>query len=269
MTIQENDPTTEIPRTDGGGAAIELDGVTKSFGDGRPVLEDLDLRIAEGAITTVLGPSGTGKSVLLKHVLGLLEPDRGRVRVFGEDLWSITLPQRRALRTRFGVLFQDGALFGSMNLFDNVAFPLRRHTDLDEDDVEEKVMSRLQEVGLEDSAGKAPNEISGGMRKRAGFARALVMDPEILLFDEPDSGLDPVRTSLLNDLVLRIHAEQGGTYVLVTHDIHTARKVSDDVGVLHGGRLVHFGPAAEAFDSDDDFVRQFLNGESDGPLGMD
>ncbi|NMO91476.1 ABC transporter ATP-binding protein [Actinomycetospora sp. TBRC 11914] len=269
MTIQENVPTTEIPRADGGGAAIELEGVTKSFGGGPPVLDDLDLRLREGAITTVLGPSGTGKSVLLKHVLGLLEPDRGRVRVFGEDLWAMTLAQRRALRTRFGVLFQDGALFGSMDLFDNVAFPLRRHTELDEDEVEEKVMTRLREVGLEDSKDKAPNEISGGMRKRAGFARALVMDPEILLFDEPDSGLDPVRTNLLTDLVLRIHEEHGGTYVLVTHDIATARKVSDDVGVLYRGRLVHSGPADEAFESDDEFVRQFLSGDSDGPLGMD
>jgi len=268
MTINDA-PTTRIPRQDrSGGAAVELEGVSKSFGDSA-VLDGLDLRIAEGAITTVLGPSGTGKSVLLKHIMGLLEPDHGRVRVFDQDIWELSEVERRALRTRFGVLFQDGALFGSMNLYDNVAFPLRRHTRLDEDEIEEKVMARLREVGLEASIGKAPNEISGGMRKRAGFARALIMEPEILLFDEPDSGLDPVRTSLLNDLVLSIHAEQGGTYVLVTHDIHTARKVSDDVGVLHGGRLVHFGPAAEAFDSSDEFVRQFLNGSSDGPLGMD
>ncbi|WP_373695197.1 ABC transporter ATP-binding protein [Actinomycetospora aeridis] len=267
MTIHD-EPTTRLPRGETSGAAVELEGVRRSFG-GTPVLDGLDLRITEGAITTVLGPSGTGKSVLLKHIMGLLEPDEGRVRVFDQDIWQLRESERRALRTRFGVLFQDGALFGSMNLFDNVAFPLRRHTQLDEDEIEEKVMARLREVGLESSLGKAPNEISGGMRKRAGFARALIMEPEILLFDEPDSGLDPVRTSLLNDLVLSIHGEQGGTYVLVTHDIHTARKVSDDVGVLHEGRLVHFGPAAEAFDSGDAFVRQFLNGESDGPLGMD
>jgi phospholipid/cholesterol/gamma-HCH transport system ATP-binding protein len=168
-----------------------------------------------------------------------------------------------------GVLFQDGALFGSLNVYDNTAFPLRKHTDKPEDEIREIVMRRLSEVGLEAAERKLPNEISGGMRKRAGFARALVMDPSIVFFDEPDSGLDPVRTSLLNDLILDMHSEHKGTYLLVTHDIRTARKVSDHVGLIWKGKVVHYGDAEEAFASEDPFVRQFLAGESAGPLGMD
>jgi phospholipid/cholesterol/gamma-HCH transport system ATP-binding protein len=173
------------------------------------------------------------------------------------------------MRESFGVLFQDGALFGSMSIYDNVAFPLRKHTKLPEDKIRSIVMERLKDVGLEDATRKMPNEISGGMRKRAGFARALVLNPKIVLFDEPDSGLDPVRTSLLCDLILDVHKQQGGTYLLVTHNIPTAQKVSDYIGLLWQGRLAHYGPTAEAFASDDPFVRQFLAGDSAGPLGMD
>jgi phospholipid/cholesterol/gamma-HCH transport system ATP-binding protein len=173
------------------------------------------------------------------------------------------------MRKRFGVLFQDGALFGSMNIYDNVAFPLRKHTKQHEDEIHETVMQRMREVGLERAAQKLPSEISGGMRKRAGFARALVLNPDIVLFDEPDSGLDPVRTSLLNDLIADVHAEHGGTYVIVTHNIPTARKVSDYVGLIWQGQLVTYGTTDEMFASDDPFVCQFLAGESAGPLGMD
>jgi phospholipid/cholesterol/gamma-HCH transport system ATP-binding protein len=156
-----------------------------------------------------------------------------------------------------------------MNLWDNVAFPLRQHTDKSEDEIGEIVNRRLREVGLEGSVDKMPNELSGGMRKRAGFARALVLDPDIVLFDEPDSGLDPVRTSLLCDLILDMHREHGGTYLLVTHDISTANKVSDYVGLIWKGEVVHYSGAEEAFASPDPFVRQFLAGASAGPLGMD
>ncbi|MCQ4080819.1 ATP-binding cassette domain-containing protein [Streptomyces sp. RB6PN25] len=232
-------------------------------------MRGLSLDFHPQAITTILGPSGTGKSVLLKHMVGLLEPDFGSVRIFGKDIWAMKERERAELRKRFGVLFQDGALFGSMSVYDNVAFPLRKHTDLAEAEIRDIVMERLQEVGLEAAENKAPNEISGGMKKRAGFARALVLNPEIVLFDEPDSGLDPVRTSLLNDVILKVHAEDKGTYVVVTHDIRTARKVSDYVGLIWKGQVVYYGPAKEAFESDDPFVRQFLVGDSVGPLGMD
>lgn len=248
--------------------SVEVRDVHKSFGSFE-VLRGLSLDFPENAITTVLGPSGTGKSVLLKHIVGLLRPDHGEIRVFGRDIWLVSEEERFALRKRFGVLFQDGALFGSMNLYDNVAFPLRKHTTLSEAEIRERVMTRLREVGLEKSWTKDPGSVSGGMRKRAGFARALVMDPDVVMFDEPDSGLDPVRTSLLNDLILEMHAEHGGTYILVTHNIPTARKVSDYIAAVWQGRLVHHGPTEEAFSSPSPFIRQFLAGESAGPLGMD
>ncbi|KLL11298.1 ABC transporter [Protofrankia coriariae] len=240
----------------------------KTFGDFR-VLQGLNLNFVDDAITTILGPSGTGKSVMIKHLVGLLAPDAGEVLIFGRDIWKISERERYEIRKRFGVLFQDGALFGSMNIYDNTAFPLRKHTDMSESEISDIVLERLTEVGLEKSLTKYPSEVSGGMRKRAGFARALVLNPDIVLFDEPDSGLDPVRTSLLNDLILEMHSRHKGTYMLVTHDIRTARKVSDYVGVIWKGKVVHYGEAEEAFNSDNPFVRQFLSGESAGPLGMD
>jgi phospholipid/cholesterol/gamma-HCH transport system ATP-binding protein len=249
-------------------STMEVRDLHKSFGSSR-VLAGMSLTFANDAITTVLGPSGTGKSVLIKHLVGLLEPDAGEVLVFGRDMWRISENERYELRKRFGVLFQDGALFGSMNIYDNVAFPLRKHTDMSEEEIERIVMVRLAEVGLEAAVAKYPSEVSGGMRKRAGFARALVMDPEIVLFDEPDSGLDPVRTSLLCDLILKMHERHKGTYLVVTHDIRSARKVSDYVGLIWKGGVVHYGEADAAFRSQDPFVRQFLAGDSAGPLGMD
>jgi len=229
----------------------------------------MNLNFVDDAITTVLGPSGTGKSVLIKHLVGLLEPDAGEILIHGQDIWRISERERYELRKKFGVLFQDGALFGSMNIYDNTAFPLRKHTDMSEHDISDIVLERLHEVGLDKALTKFPSEVSGGMRKRAGFARALVMDPDIVLFDEPDSGLDPVRTSLLNDLILEMHRQHKGTYLLVTHDIRTARKVSDYVGLIWKGKVVHYGEAEAAFNSSDPFVRQFLTGDSAGPLGMD
>ena len=184
------------------------------------------------------------------------------------------------MRKKFGLLFQDGALFGSMDLYNNVAFPLRQHTEKGEDEIEDIVMRRLTEVGLADARFKAPNELSGGMRKRAGFARALVLEPDIVLFDEPDSGLDPVRTALLGELILEIHremmeeAKQQGkehlpTFCVVTHDIMSARRVADYINVLWKGRIVEAGPAEDMLNSDNPFIRQFLSGESQGPLTMD
>ena len=254
--------------TNGQSAAIEVDDVHKAF-NGHKVLSGLTVDFPEGAITTMLGPSGTGKSVLLKHIVALLYPDQGDIRVFGNSVVKMSEDQLFSMRENFGVLFQDGALFGSMDIYDNVAFPLRKHTVMPEDKIRGVVMQRLSEVGLEGAQHKMPNEISGGMRKRAGFARALVLNPKIVLFDEPDSGLDPVRTSLLCDLILDVHKEHGGTYLLVTHNIPTARKVSDYVGLLWQGRLAHYGPTEDAFNSPDPFVRQFLAGDSAGPLGMD
>jgi phospholipid/cholesterol/gamma-HCH transport system ATP-binding protein len=248
--------------------SIETRDLHKSFG-GRPVLKGVDLAIPEGVISIVLGPSGTGKSVLLNHVTGIMKPDRGDIIVRGRSLNRMSRSELLGLRLEVGVMFQDGALFSAMNVFDNVAFPLRQHTDLGEDEIEDIVMWHLKSVGLADAARKRPNELSGGMRKRAGLARALVLDPGIVLCDEPDSGLDPVRTALLGELLAEQHAEQGGTMVVITHNIPLAKSIGEHVSVLWQGKIVASGSAERVFGSDDPFVRQFLESRTEGPLGMD
>jgi phospholipid/cholesterol/gamma-HCH transport system ATP-binding protein len=248
--------------------AIEFIDVHKAFGSNR-VLRGLNLGIPEGQVSMILGPSGTGKSVCIKHIVGLLYPDQGDVIVAGESIPSLSDDDLFELRKKFGVLFQDGALFGSLNLYDNVAFPLRQHTEKGEEEIAEIVNRRLREVGLGDANEKMPSELSGGMRKRAGFARALVLEPDIVLFDEPDSGLDPVRTALLCELIKEVHAENGGSYVVITHDIMSARRVAEHISILWRGRIVESGPASELFASENPFVRQFLSGDSAGPLGME
>ena len=255
-------------RPHGSTDAIEFIDVKKSFGR-NTILNGLNLGIPDDQISMILGPSGTGKSVCIKHMVGLLYPDEGDVLVHGESVPNMQDDELFEMRKKFGVLFQDGALFGSMNLFDNVAFPLRQHTDKGEEEINEIVSRRLREVGLSGAGDKMPNELSGGMRKRAGFARALVLEPDIVLFDEPDSGLDPVRTALLCELIKEIHQENGGAYVVITHDIMSARRVADYIAVLWKGRIVESGPASELFNSPNQFVRQFLSGEAQGPLGME
>ena len=261
--------TTRTARSESADSdAVEFIDVKKSFGR-NAVLNGLNLGIPEDQISMILGPSGTGKSVCIKHMVGLLYPDEGDVLVHGESVPNMRDDDLFEMRKKFGVLFQDGALFGSMNLFDNVAFPLRQHTDKGEDEITDIVTRRLREVGLAGAGEKMPNELSGGMRKRAGFARALVLDPQIVLFDEPDSGLDPVRTALLCELIKEIHEENGGAYVVITHDIMSARRVAEYIAILWKGRIVESGPASELFNSDNQFVRQFLSGEARGPLGME
>ena len=250
------------------GVAVEVEGLSKSFGS-QNIWSDVTLTLPPGEISVLLGPSGTGKSVFLKSLVGLLKPEQGSIVIQDTDLVRTSEHKLYEIRKLFGVLFQDGALFGSMNLFDNVCFPLRQHTDKGEDEISEIVSRRLREVGLEGAHDKMPNELSGGMRKRAGFARALVLDPDIVLFDEPDSGLDPVRTALLCELIQEVHAENGGAYAVITHDIMSARRVADYIAILWKGRIVESGPASELFNSDNQFVRQFLSGEAQGPLGME
>jgi len=257
-----------LERDHGSTDAIEFIDVKKSFGR-NTILNGLNLGIPDNQISMILGPSGTGKSVCIKHMVGLLYPDRGDVRVHGESVPNMVDDELFEMRKKFGVLFQDGALFGSMNVLDNVAFPLRQHTDKGDEEIDEICRRRLREVGLQGALDKFPNELSGGMRKRAGFARALVLDPDIVLFDEPDSGLDPVRTALLCELIQEVHAENGGAYVVITHDIMSARRVADYIAVLWKGRIVESGPASELFNSSNQFVRQFLSGEARGPLGME
>jgi phospholipid/cholesterol/gamma-HCH transport system ATP-binding protein len=269
---------TGIRRPTGNPDAVEFIETHKAFGRNK-ILRGLNMGLPEGMISMILGPSGTGKSVCIKHMVGLLYPDDGDVLVHGESVPSMGLDHLLQMRQKFGVLFQDGALFGSMNIRDNVAFPLRQHTDKADKDILEIVDRRMDEVGLGEAWDKFPNELSGGMRKRAGFARALVLDPSIVLFDEPDSGLDPVRTALLGELIKEIHDEtmqnakeqdwpHMPAFTLITHDIMTARRVSQFINVVWRGRIVESGPADELFNSENPFVNQFLAGASRGPLGM-
>ena len=259
--------------------AVEFIDTYKSFGRSH-ILRGLNMGLPEGMVSMILGPSGTGKSVCIKHMVGLLYPDRGDILVHGQSVPNMPDDDLFDMRKKFGLLFQDGALFGSMDLYNNVAFPLRQHTEKGEDEIEDIVMRRLNEVGLGHSKTKYPNELSGGMRKRAGFARALVLEPDIVLFDEPDSGLDPVRTALLGELILEIHRdmmdeakekqrEHLPTFCVITHDIMSARRVADYINVLWKGRIVEAGPAEDMLNSENPFIRQFLSGESQGPLTMD
>jgi len=246
---------------------ISIRGLTKSFG-AQTVLEDITFDVPKGKVTVLLGPSGTGKSVFLKHLVGLLKPDRGEIWIDGKDVPALSEKELYKIRRKFGVLFQDGALFGSMNIYDNVAFPLREHTKKRESEIKNIVDEKLTMVGLIGAEKKLPGEISGGMKKRAGLARGLVLDPEIVLFDEPDSGLDPVRTAFLNELIIDLNRQLAATFMVVTHDISTAKRVADYIGMLYRRNLVRFGPAHEMFESDIPVVRQFLAGDTEGPIGM-
>jgi len=249
------------------GVAIEVEGLTKSFGSAR-IWEDVSLTIPAGEVSVMLGPSGTGKSVFLKSLIGLLRPERGSIVIDGTDIIQCSAKELYEIRTLFGVLFQDGALFGSMNLYDNTAFPLREHTKKKESEIRDIVMEKLSLVGLGGDEKKFPGEISGGMRKRAGLARALVLDPKIILVDEPDSGLDPVRTAYLSQLLLDINAQIDATILIVTHNINIVRTVPDNIGMLYRKRLVMFGPREVLLTSEEPAVKQFLNGRRIGPIGM-
>ena len=249
------------------GIGISVEGLTKSFGSQR-IWEDVTLEIPEGEVSVLLGPSGTGKSVFLKSLIGLLRPERGSILVDGTDITECSAKELYDIRTLFGVMFQDGALFGSMNLYDNTAFPLREHTKKKEGEIRDVVMEKLEMVGLGGDEKKFPGEISGGMRKRAGLARSLVLDPQIILCDEPDSGLDPVRTAYLSQLLIDINAQIDCTILIVTHNINIARTVPDNMGMLFRRKLVMFGPREVLLTSDEPVVKQFLNGRRIGPIGM-
>ena len=239
----------------------------KAFGD-QPVLRGIDLDVATAEIMVIIGRSGGGKSVLLKHLIGLLRPDSGAILVDGTDITRLRGGALDEIRRRYGVVFQGGALFDSMSVTDNIAFPLREHTKKTEAEIRQIVHEKMEMVGLSGEDAKYPGEISGGMRKRAGLARALVLDPQIILCDEPDSGLDPVRTAYLSQLLIDLNAEIDATILIVTHDIQIARTVPDNLGMLFRGNLVMFGPREVLLTSDNPVITQFVNGRRFGPIGM-
>jgi phospholipid/cholesterol/gamma-HCH transport system ATP-binding protein len=249
------------------GTEVVVEGLTKSFGR-HVVWQDITLSLPAGEVSVMLGPSGTGKTVFLKSLVGLIKPDRGQVLVDGIDIAHCSERKLYAARKLFGVMFQDGALFGSLNLYDNIAFPLREHTKYTEAEIRRIVLQKMEMVGLAGDGHKFPGEISGGMRKRAGLARALVLDPQVILCDEPDSGLDPVRTAYLSQLLIDLNAEIDATILIVTHDIQIARTVPDNIGMLFRGNLIMFGPREVLLTSDNPVITQFVNGRRAGPIGM-
>jgi phospholipid/cholesterol/gamma-HCH transport system ATP-binding protein len=243
-------------------AAIRLEHVTKSF-DGRKVLDDVTLEIPEGKAFCLLGRSGTGKSVTLKHIIGLLRPDEGRVIVHGKEVPLLKRRELADVRRSMGFLFQNSALFDSISVGENVAFPLRRHTDWSDAKIREVSKSRLEAVGLEREFDKMPAELSGGMRKRAGLARAMALDPSLLLVDEPSAGLDPITTQEIDELLVDLK-RRGTTLVVVTHNIPSARMIGDELAVLHEGRVIARGTAAELDRSSDPLVQAFMASEGGG-----
>jgi phospholipid/cholesterol/gamma-HCH transport system ATP-binding protein len=241
---------------------IQIESLTKSFGR-QPVLRGLSLDVPTGSITVIIGRSGGGKSVLLKHLIGLLYPDQGRVLVDGVEITSLRGRALDDVRRRYGVVFQGGALFDSLSCQENVAFPLREKLRLPSAEIAKRVEAALAQVGLEGIGAKFPAEISGGMRKRVAIARALVTEPEIVFFDEPTTGLDPVLVNTIHHLILDLHRRFRFTAVVVSHEIPEIFEIADTVAMLHEGRIVEAGPPAAIQASSSRVVRQFIRGEPD------
>ena len=245
---------------------VKLTGVSKSFG-GELVLDGLDLSVFPKETLVVIGKSGSGKSITIRHIVGLERPEAGRVEVFGKDLARLRGGEEDQIRLRIGYLFQSGALLNWMNIEENVELPLLEHRhDLKRNERRERVIEKLRQVGMEDARHKYPAEISGGMKKRAALARAIIMEPEMILYDEPTAGLDPVIASTINDLIIETGERLGTTQVVVTHDMESAFKVGDRIAMLYGGRIIVAGTPEEIKRSDDPVLQQFIRGSTTGPI---
>ncbi len=240
---------------------IKLIKVCKSFKQ-QKVLDDLDLTIEPEKITVIIGQSGGGKSVLLKHIIALIRPDSGVINVDGIDITKLNDKMLNETRKKFGMLFQEAALFDSMNVGDNVAFPLREHTQLSKKKIEEIVQTKLLQVGLTDVTHKMPAELSGGMRKRVGLARALALDPKIILFDEPTTGLDPIMCDAIDNLIVSTQRQTNATCVVISHDIESTFKIAHQIAMLYNGKIIEMGTPDEIKQSSNPIVKQFIEGKA-------
>jgi len=250
-------------------AKIELTDVHKSFGK-KVVLDGIDLSIAKGESVVVIGGSGTGKSVMLKSILGILRPERGSIKVDGEEVIGMRSKERDRMMLKFGMLFQGSALFDSLRVWENVAFGLIQGRGMNRIQAKDIAIEKLAAVGLAESAGELfPAELSGGMQKRVALARAIATSPEIIFFDEPTTGLDPIMADVINDLIVKCTKELGATTLSITHDMASARKIADRIAMLYKGRLIWVGPAKDIDHSGNDFVDQFIHGRADGPIKME
>lgn len=243
---------------------IQIIKLKKSFAD-KTILSGTSLNVREGEIFSIIGKSGTGKSVILKHLIGLLKPDGGEIIVDNVDYTKADESSRINIESKYGVLFQGAALFDSMNIFDNVAFGLRR-IKTPENEIKNIVHDMLERVGLRDIDGKYPHELSGGMQKRVGLARSIALRPEIMLYDEPTTGVDPIVASAVDDLIVRMRDSFGVTSILVTHDMKSAIKISDRISMLYEGRIIVSGTPDEIIHSDNQYLKQFIEGRSGGPI---
>ena len=244
---------------------IAIRNLKKRLG-GKQVLDGVDLEVRSGECVVVIGPSGTGKSVLLKHILGLMMPDQGSIEVNGEEIVGRKERELNQIRKKFGMVFQGAALFDSMTVGENVGLALREHTDLDEQAIERRVVERLEWVGLKQVEQMKPASLSGGMRKRVGLARAIAMDPEFILYDEPTTGLDPIMSDAIDRLMRDLQRRMNVTSIVVTHDLGSAFKVGDRIAMLLGGKIIFNGPPDEVRQTRHPVVRQFIEGSSEGPI---
>jgi phospholipid/cholesterol/gamma-HCH transport system ATP-binding protein len=246
---------------------INIDNIYKRFKE-NSVLKGLSLNIPAGKVTVILGPSGSGKSVLLKHIIGLLEPDQGQIFVNGISIENLNDEEQVKFRSQFGMLFQNGALFDSLTVGENIAFPLCEHTRLSQSERDKKVRDLLDSVGLSKIEDKLPSELSGGMRKRVGLARALALKPHIILYDEPTTGLDPIRRAQINRLIVDTQKRFNATSVVISHDIESAFEIADQVAVLFDGKILVSGAPSEVKSSKISFVRNFIEGKDDPNLDL-
>jgi phospholipid/cholesterol/gamma-HCH transport system ATP-binding protein len=265
--VSASEPSRANAARQPGDAVIEVRGLQVAFA-GRSVLKGVDLEVRRGETLVVLGGSGSGKSTLLRALVGAVPPSAGTVRILGRDVFAARDAERDALRKRFGVLFQSGALYNSMTVGENIALLLREHTRLDEDIIRVMVKMKLELVGLRDFESLMPAQISGGMRKRVGLARALALDPEIMFYDEPGAGLDPITMGVIDKLITDLSRKLSVTSVVVTHEMRSALRIADRLVMLHDGRIVADGPAESFRDPQDPLVRQFVRGEPDGPIPL-